>query len=456
MTKDKDFKQRVRARMAKTGERYTAARASLAPASGRTNGGKKHGSAPPRPGGQHGETFALRTLLAAAGVQDPRTGEAFSEEMLLGIGGGLGFAYFVFEYKGHPPTLYIGTRVGHQYPYTADFATTVLERLGVEFTVHETGGKKAAASKLDQALDGGRAALAWVDMAGMPYRQISGDMGGALPHVVVVTGPAHDDGDALSVLDISAEPFSLSRDQLAQARARLRKAKNRLIEIAPGSPAPTADDLAAAVRAGIATCVDSLRDGALVPRAAGNFGFAALEKWLGLVNKSKNKKGWPTVFRPGLPLYTGLRELYFWIEASGTGGGGFRPMYAEFLAQAADILELPALRDLAGEYRGLGRSWSDLARAALPDGVALLAEARELLDRKRDALRDRGPASGEAIRAANQRLDAIKAEVADAATAGSLLDDGAAQALYSDLEARLRDLLERERAAADRLAAAIA
>ncbi|MCG8419652.1 MAG: BtrH N-terminal domain-containing protein [Proteobacteria bacterium] len=447
MTRAKDLKRRVRTRMTKTGERYTTARAHVlarsatSPTAGRTK------SKPARPVAQHGETYALSGFLAAAGVVDPGTGEPFAEAMLLGIGGGLGAAYFVFEYKGHPPHLYIGTRVGHQYPYTADFATAVCSRLGVEIRVHEIGSKKTASKHLVRATDGGRAALVWTDMGSLSYWQIDEAQKGALPHVVLVTRIDQEANNA-AVIDHSARPFSLPLGELVEARARLRKAKNRVIEIIPKQQV---DDLCPAVHNGLVACVNSLRDGALVASAAGNFGLSALDKWAHLVNNPRDKKGWPRAFRPGIPLYTGLRQTYFWIEMAGTGGGAFRPMYADFLDRAAQLLDRPTLGDLAGEYRSLGDAWTELAEAALPETVSILAETRALLRQKHDAVRRRDSGWMQIIGTANQRLDQIEKQVESEFP----LDDASINDLYADLERRLRDVTRRERDAVDRLAHAI-
>ncbi|HVJ79833.1 MAG TPA: hypothetical protein VNC50_02090, partial [Planctomycetia bacterium] len=52
---------------------------------------------------------------------------------------------------------------------------------------------------------------------------------------------------------------------------------------------------------------------------------------------------------------------------------------AEFLTEAAGQLGAPALKSAGERYVALGRMWSDLADAALPDGVAPLAEGKRLL-----------------------------------------------------------------------------
>lgn len=437
MTRNKDLKKQIRARMAKTGERYTTARAHVVGAPEPSSG----------LGGVHGETAALRGLLVRAGVNRPDTGKPFSEALLLGIGGGLGAAYFVFEYAGADPTLYIGTRVGHQYPYTADFSRSVLERLGLDPRMAETGGKKAAAKNLDEALADGGATIAWVDKASLPHWQMAEAYKGAMPHVVLVDSLGAQAGSA-TIYDHADAPFTISLDALADARARLRKAKNRVLWVDDGA---SCGDLAAAVEAGLRTCVSSLRDGALVKGFGSNFGLDALAKWADLIGNRRNKKGWPKVFNRGRALFVGLREAYFWLEVAAGTGGGFRAMFADFLDEAAVITKQNELGELARDYRELAELWTGLANAMLPADVAVFAETRELVRGKRAALRKLGPGATEAVAQANARLEAI----ADGMNDSFPLDQEQTDALYVDLQQRVRDIHEREVAAVDRLEAMI-
>ena len=58
-------------------------------------------------------------------------------------------------------------------------------------------------------------------------------------------------------------------------------------------------------------------------------------------------------------------------EEIGTGGAGFRFMYAAFLLEAADILGLPALKDVSNELTLTGDLWREFALAG-----ALLCKGR--------------------------------------------------------------------------------
>src|SRR5262245_3195680 len=104
-------------------------------------------------GGQHPDTAMLRNALARRGVRAPHSGEPYSEAMLLGLGGGVGGGYFVFEFGGIP-TFFAGFRHSWEYPHK--FLAATCERLGAAATFQETGGARAAEAQLDRALEEGR------------------------------------------------------------------------------------------------------------------------------------------------------------------------------------------------------------------------------------------------------------------------------------------------------------
>ena len=54
-----------------------------------------------------------------------------------------------------------------------------------------------------------------------------------------------------------------------------------------------------------------------------------------------------------------FRWAYQIIEKRGTGGGGFRKLYAQFLREAGEFL--PELKELAGEMEEIAKLWSELA-----------------------------------------------------------------------------------------------
>src|SRR5262249_54053772 len=166
----------------------------------------------------------------------------------------------------------------------------------------------------------------------------------------------------------------------------------------------------------------------------------------------KDKESWERVFTPGARLWRRLVSVYDFIENYFTGGGLSRPLFAEFLTGAADALKKPALRSLGERYADLGRAWSELAEAALPDGVPALREVKELHGRKAELTNSDGPAAAGEVRACWADLDESRRRAREAFP----LSDGDSAALRADLQRRVRALYEGESAAHQALGEAIA
>jgi len=437
MTKGRDFKKLVRARMARTGERYAAARAQLADRTDEP--GPRRGQAHER-AGAHPETAALARVLAAAGVRGFDGGLA-DEALLLGLGGGIGAACFVFEYKGHIPTVYLATRCQPQYAYDAEFVRRAATRVGEAFAISETTSPAVALRKLREHTERGPA-IAWLERGSLPWAlKLRVDELGAMPHVVVVDGI---DGERARIHDTPGTELALDLADLAKARKRLRVGKHRLMAITGTAPSAPREAIVEAIR----ECVGELGGRTKIrgPMAK-NFGIAGLRRWAAALVAPKDPKRWAKVFPP-VHAAEGLAWCRYWIEHAGTGGGGFRPLYADFLDAAAAAAKLPALRRVATQYRGLGRQWTALADAMLPDASAPLAAIRRAQDVHRGAFA-RGDLDD--MRAAGERLVTQLA----AARAAPPLDADQLGDHYAELAHHVTALADGEEAAASALAAAI-
>ena len=353
MVKQKHLKQLVRARAAKTGESYVTARQRV--------------TARRNPTG--GPTYVLPETGSLAMVL-----EGLSEALLFGVCGGIGFGYWIFEYKEVPyPLLSIFTR--HAWDSAKRFTTGGLERLGIAHTDKETSSAGAAEKALLDALAAGRTPLVWVSASLAADSDIPPGLAAAMPHVMVAQSfdPA---SDTFTLLDRSRVPLKIARAALAESRGLVRSEKNRMRVIA--TPVPAALDretLRSAVREGIAACVRELTGPPPLPAmAAPNSGLAGLEKLARHLADAKDKRGWPKLFPPGLRLQKGLMGLARAAEADGTGA--LRGLYADFLDEAAALLDRPALGTVASSYRALADSWRALASSALPSGVAAWSEGK--------------------------------------------------------------------------------
>ena len=119
MTTHKSFKRVVRARMAKTGERYATARRALL-------GGAPEGTQDPAEtaagayryrGGLHPQTASLANVLAHLDLRSPIDGEPLSEATVLVLGGGLGAGYILWEFQARDGAiLTLGFINRWQYP----------------------------------------------------------------------------------------------------------------------------------------------------------------------------------------------------------------------------------------------------------------------------------------------------------------------------------------------------
>ncbi len=277
MTTDKAFKRVVRARMAKTGERYAAARRTLV--EGATDGHHAEPTADAATpsgyrmrGGLHPETATLANVLANQGVVSGVTGEPLTEAAILGIGGGLGAGYILWEFKSHGgPVLTLGFRNQPQYPSIPGWTGKTLDRLGIEPDVHETGGAKGAREALDARLDAGMPVIASVDLQSVGTWGLPDALSGYFGLVVVVFGRDADGSYLMD--DRGRNPFRVSPAVMAAARGRIGSFKHRIVglQTTPG-PIP-ADRLRAAMRAGLEDQVDHLRS------PSDSFSLPAWRKW---------------------------------------------------------------------------------------------------------------------------------------------------------------------------------
>jgi hypothetical protein len=441
MTAQKHLKQRIRARMAKTGERYAAARRYIL----RTAVPTPHdSSARWHMPGNVAATTALRVLLAHAGVRAPHTGEPFSEAMLFGIAGGIGIGVFSFYYQREDiATFYVAGR--HQWHDDLAYLRDALAGFAIEPVVMETGGASTAARQLTELLDQHGPCIAWVDMAKLHHRALPSDWSGSAYHIITVYSINPAAGTAL-IGDLADQPIVITLDDLARARARIVKQRHRLLTLAPADPQI---DLAELVRRGLQRCYQGLIEPSLT-QAPNNARLAVLRTWAERMYGSQEKDRWERIFQPGANLWRGLNAIHGYIEHYGTGGGLCRPLFADFLTEAAAVLQAPALAALGQQYAALGRSWSELADAALPDHVAAMRATKQLHVRRTELLHS-GDATAE--------LQAIEHEITSLAQAAGEhfpLPEAGCTALRAQLAQRIHALHDAEVAAHAALGQAIA
>lgn len=288
-------------------------------------------------------------------------GYPISEDLLLGLGRGLGFVYF--HIAGLDP--FYGGRANVARPGEEGLEITAGRRTGVVVEAHTTSSSRKAQEALWAFLEGGEPVLVYLDMGFLPYFDLPDDYHfGA--HVVVVAG--YDPGAGRVLLaDRDPELHPVDWEVLEQARGSKHKPfppqhKWFSFDFSDARP-PTADELREAI--------GEVCRGMLAP-PIGNLGVKGIRK------ARVETLRWPGLLDEPALRRTCSNVAMFIDHRGGTGGGIFRYMYARFLGEAAAIIGEPRLSGMAAELTAIGDCWEavagDFARAAQAGDPADLLE----------------------------------------------------------------------------------
>ena len=329
--------------------------------------------------GKHCETSALKRVLE-------RHGLSLSEEMLLGLSGGIGFIYWYMKLMPSP-------FVGGRYGKGIDFPKNICKRIGADMTVFETSSPKKGYEELKAILRSAEPAVVYGDIAYLPYFAVPeiAHFGG---HVFVVFG-LDEEKDEAYIYDRGRNPVTVSLGDLQKARGSKFPPfppKHRLLKIE--YPSEIAN-LEAGIKDSIWECCQNMLNPPIK-----NIGLAGIEKWSKIVTK------WPEQFK-GMNLFGCLMNGFMYIEISGTGGSAFRSMYAQFLEEASSIINKPALKEVAEMMGQSAEAWSEIASGFLPDSWPALKRTRELIVQKNKLFEEQEPGALEAMRKINGELDEL-------------------------------------------------
>lgn len=317
--------------------------------------------------GRHWETGTVHNYFAYRAVLAPHTNKPYSEALLMGVSGGIVMGYFSFAYDGVDPMAHILTR------NTFDPLETMLSRLGIVQHRLHTAKPQKGLSNLLETLAEGVPAIVWADLFSLPYNAhpATTEMWAMLP--ILVYG--HDaEANRVSIADRARVSLTVTPAELHAARARVKKDKFRVLTLDPPNP----DKLASAVHAGIWDCIKLFTE--KPPKGSkNNFGLAAYQNWAKLLTKPKQRLSWEKVFPAGRKMVAGLMSQFADINNFNGNDRAERPFYADFLDEASLILNKPALKDVAQQFRHSADAWQNLGLSLLPDDVPIFKELRELM-----------------------------------------------------------------------------
>ncbi len=278
----------------------------------------------------HCENGVISNLLNHRGV-------TLSEPMVFGIGSGLFFVYL--------PFIKINFAPGFSYrPMPGRIFRKLASRLGIRVTHQRFSSPEKAKAVLDEKISQGIPVGLQVGVYHLTY----------FPDEYRFHFNAHN----LVVYGKDVEGYLIS-DPVMDYTTKLSEQELQRVRFAKGALPPKGHlyylerlpevyDLERAIKKGIRqTCNDML---APVPIIGVN-----AMKWV-----ARNIRKWPkTIGVKKTNHYLG--QLVRMQEEIGTGGGGFRFIYAAFLQEASTLLRNPALAQRSEEMTAIGDAWRDFA-----------------------------------------------------------------------------------------------
>ncbi len=279
----------------------------------------------------HCETGVLSNLLSHHGL-------SISESMVFGIGAGLFFGYFPFIRLNNLPLTAFRIRTG-------GIMKRVVKRLGVtlaweKFTKPENGMAALDRKLIESVPVGCRTGAYWLSYFPRRYR-FHFNM-----HNLVVFGKEND--DYIISDPVFPEPVHCPHGDLMKARFAKgpMSPKGRMYYV---THVPSEPDFRRAILQGIKEVCRSML------KAPGPFLGVKGIRFL-----SKRVEAWPKKMDAKEAALC-LGQVIRMQEEIGTGGAGFRYIYAAFLQEAAVFLEDDHLRVLSDRMTEIGDRWREFA-----------------------------------------------------------------------------------------------
>lgn len=288
----------------------------------------------------HCETGTIAALLTHKGMP-------ISEPMVLGITGGIFFAYL--ESKKFPfPMFVVRTKPGH-------IRKTIGKRVGAKFNAMKFKDQKKAKEALDSLLDKGIPAAVQVDMFYMDYipKHMKAHFNG---HFITAIGK---DDDKYMVSDCYYPNLAeLSSASLLKGRfAGGDLAPKGLIYYPESITNLSDDELKKSIIKGLK---DACKGMIKLPVP-----FVGVK---GIRRFADKLMSWPQIAKDEEHLSHEIMNINVILEERGTGGGGFRFMYASFLQEAAKIFDNEELMAMSKRMMSIGDHWREVSLKAARTG----------------------------------------------------------------------------------------
>jgi hypothetical protein len=286
----------------------------------------------------HCITGSLRHIYAFNGYP-------ISEEMLLGLGTGVGFIYW--HMKGALP--FLGGRANIERPGVEGLEKTVGRRTGVVVQSYRTGSAKRAEQRLLELLHATQPVMLILDMGYLPYFHFDGEEFHFGYHAVVACGYDPTSKEVL-LADRDQPLHTVPMAALRQARSSTYKPfppQHGWYEFEFGDKRPI-DPVE------IRQAIQEAAQGMLEPPIT-NLGIKGVRK------AARRIPDWPSVLDEKALRDACINTAIMIDARGGTGGGLFRYMYARFLQEAAEHTGLGDLGTASGGMQAAGDGWQEVA-----------------------------------------------------------------------------------------------
>jgi hypothetical protein len=295
--------------------------------------------------GHHCITTSLRHIFLYHG-------HPISEEMLFGLGSGLSFFYGEFKLAPYP---FIGMRVK-----IGEFEESLAQRLNMGIQTQQTASAKKAYRALAELIRHDLPVMIYVDMAYLKYLNMpQAHFGG---HSIVVFGIDEEQGLAyVSDRDdrqhkVTPDEAEFPADFHTVSLTELEHARNSAYKPFPPKNAWLTFDFTPIRPIDQGMITAAIRDTAekmLYPPIK-NVGLKGIrlcaEKVLGWKNFDDEKLKW-----------SAFNGFILINQIGGTGGGGFRKMYGNFLRESGKLIKAEALGKIGDEYVAVSAAWDKVA-----------------------------------------------------------------------------------------------
>jgi hypothetical protein len=263
--------------------------------------------------------------------------------MLLGLGEGIGFTYW--HTRGTLP--YIGGRDNLR----GELEELIAERTGVRIEAHTTASIKRAEQTMCEMLAEGTPVVVQCDIGYLPQYQFEDHNYHFGGDTIVIWGIDTESRQVL-IAGRREELHVVDMQALKTARSSTYKPflpKNRWFSFDFNAKRqPTPEEVYQAILR---------RTDAMLEPPISNLGVEGIRKTVSLMRK------WPTILSDKM-LRDTLFKAYVGLGAQECGGGNvLRPLFAQFLREAAEILNAPALNESADYFEALKPAWDRTALA---------------------------------------------------------------------------------------------